>query len=108
MSLKEGGSVKELGREREWFGGDQNMMSESLSLCLSVCVCVPLVPPSIPLSPNLLLSPIQSIEDRGGAGVRRERGRRGGEERGREDVERGREEEEILPSAEQASADKKK
>jgi hypothetical protein len=44
--------------------------------------------PSLPLSfSQLLQAPIQSVEERGGAGVGREK--KGGE-RGREDVERGR------------------
>ena len=89
--------IGELGRERERYGGDQTMMSESLSLCLSiylsvsqfVCVSTSCPSLSLSLSLNLLLAPIQSVEERGGAGVGRER--RGGEERGRGDVERGRE-----------------
>ena len=49
---EEGMKGLEGGRETE----GQNGMSESLSVCLSVCWCncVPLVPPSLPLYPNLL------------------------------------------------------
>ena len=100
---------KESQGEREWYGGDQTMMSESLSICLSVCVCVYLLslPPSLSLLTycKLLFNLQKKKEEQEQEGKEEEKEVEKMQKEVEEEEEK---EEEILPSAEQASADKKK